>query len=164
MKSNRKIRKTKKEEERKEGEGDIEGERCWEVKKSEKARRRKKRGEEEQDVWGSGLSVAVESDPRSVRVGVRGRKRYQGRRTSGVITRGDLLGPPTGRGPIPGQIRSLWENAKRSAHITQIPALFLVHACLYVRRVLPTNYRISKLNFKHTSIGHSLTSLFLLYL
>jgi len=38
-----------------------------------------------------------------------------------VITRGDFLGPSTNRGPIPGQIRSLWENAKRSAHITQIP-------------------------------------------
>lgn len=56
-----------------------------------------------------------------------GRKRYQGRRTSAVITRSDFLGPPTDRGPISGQIRSLWENAKRSAHITQIPALLLVH-------------------------------------
>lgn len=33
-----------------------------------------------------------------------------------------FLGP--NRGPIPGQIRSLWENAKRSAHITQIPLCF----------------------------------------
>lgn len=41
-----------------------------------------------------------------------------------MITGGDFLGPPTNRGPIPGQIRSLWENAKRSAHITQIPLCF----------------------------------------
>lgn len=99
--------------------------------KSEKVRTRNKRGKKGRMYVPEGQERVVRGDPGLERVGVRGRKRYHGRRTSAVITWGDFLGPPTGRGPIPGQIRSLWENAKRSAHITQIPALLLVYTHNY---------------------------------
>lgn len=78
---------------------DIEGEQCCEGR-GKKARKhggeRKGRRKRSRMYAPAGLSVVLFSLG-SVRVGVRGRKRYQGRRTSGVITRGDPLGPPTDR-------------------------------------------------------------------